>query len=677
MASSDLVKKVIQLKLQLKDTSKSTTLLKTLQKLQGLDVSLDILSETGIGKTVNSLRNHKEVGDVAKSVVRYWKKLVPQDSISNPVDSDTSQTTQSKDGLEEKTHTSSGEKDKRGGCLKSRGESKETATAIKGSKKFDDKRPASPQEQRKEKKREDVLWGSSLERETPQVPKDKSSKFKKDNVNKSHKKIPHEDENNNKHDGHHDTMHRSKTTGKASKCRLTPKEKALGTTDAEKLYEDKESKKKHQNPKSTPEQPVQQPLPSKAEAKYSMTSSDSASEKEDGADTLASSWDGKSKKKKVVEENKRCQKIMKKSESVGHSNTSSKKSKIKVNNSSEADLAGPSMSFESFLSYDTNTSKRKVRSTSKQPLPKKTKTREKGEAPKQREEKTFKLPPLLENGVGMNKVKDNVMDLLNTPLPEFLPECDKFSVVDYYEPKRVEKESFDDAGEKHFTGYRCNKKMQVYSGNKSAFLPSMMSLYQQCIRALQNNIDLLYDTGGVSFEILEPVLERCTPDQLLRIEEHNPSYVGETDHFWGRHCERDFRGARLLEYESWKEMYVRLSEERENKFKRLAKTIVSAHSKKPQGRQVKMAFIHTVAKPPRDVRIQQEMYGTAGAVQPSAVRASVKIHEHRPRPSCVEPPKSNPTNSGTANSQDPRKRTRVAPMMAKSLKAFKKQLGRR
>lgn len=31
----------------------------------------------------------------------------------------------------------------------------------------------------------------------------------------------------------------------------------------------------------------------------------------------------------------------------------------------------------------------------------------------------------------------------------------------------------------------------------------------------------------------------------------------------------------------------------------------------PSGRQVKMAFIHTAAKPPRDVRIQQELHGTA------------------------------------------------------------------
>lgn len=129
-------------------------------------------------------------------------------------------------------------------------------------------------------------------------------------------------------------------------------------------------------------------------------------------------------------------------------------------------------------------------------------------------------------------------------------------------------------------------------------------------------------------------------------------YIGVTDHLWGRHCQRDFKDSKLQEYESWKEMYIRLSEERERKFKRLTKSIVSAHSKKPRGadcipnvtvterekgicvdhlhkykfsshdilylfcccflgRQVKMAFIHTVAKPPRDVRIQQEIHGTA------------------------------------------------------------------
>lgn len=44
----------------------------------------------------------------------------------------------------------------------------------------------------------------------------------------------------------------------------------------------------------------------------------------------------------------------------------------------------------------------------------------------------------------------------------------------------------DEAG---FTGRRMNSKMQVYSGSKCAYLPKMMTLHQQCIRVLKNNID--------------------------------------------------------------------------------------------------------------------------------------------------------------------------------------------
>lgn len=31
----------------------------------------------------------------------------------------------------------------------------------------------------------------------------------------------------------------------------------------------------------------------------------------------------------------------------------------------------------------------------------------------------------------------------------------------------------------------------------------------------------IYEVGGVPFSVLEPVLERCTPEQLYRIEECN------------------------------------------------------------------------------------------------------------------------------------------------------------
>lgn len=36
------------------------------------------LQETGVGKTVNSFRKHEVAGEMAKSLVAQWKKLVPQ-----------------------------------------------------------------------------------------------------------------------------------------------------------------------------------------------------------------------------------------------------------------------------------------------------------------------------------------------------------------------------------------------------------------------------------------------------------------------------------------------------------------------------------------------------------------------------------------------------------------------
>lgn len=43
-----------------------------------------------------------------------------------------------------------------------------------------------------------------------------------------------------------------------------------------------------------------------------------------------------------------------------------------------------------------------------------------------------------------------------------------------------------------FTGRRLNSKMQVYSGSKTVCLSKMLTLYEQCIRVLQNNIDCEY-----------------------------------------------------------------------------------------------------------------------------------------------------------------------------------------
>ncbi|KAH0622007.1 hypothetical protein JD844_023883 [Phrynosoma platyrhinos] len=165
-----------------------------------------------------------------------------------------------------------------------------------------------------------------------------------------------------------------------------------------------------------------------------------------------------------------------------------------------------------------------------------------------------------------------------------------------------------------FTIWRRNSKMQVYSGSKMVYLSKMLTLYEQCIRVLQNNIDLLYEVGGVPFEILEPVLSHCTPEQLFRIENCNPTFVEESNHLWKKHCQKYFRNEQCLDNESWREMYLRLFVQREEKLKSLTKSIISSWSEKLKGCQVKMAFIHGMGKPPRSVSCQQVIYGTSEPV---------------------------------------------------------------
>ncbi|KAM4607476.1 elongin A, like [Polymixia lowei] len=667
MASSNMLKKVTQLKLQLTDTAKSTTILKTLQKLKDLDITLDILVETGIGKTVNSLRKHEQAGEFAKSLVRYWKKLVPKESTSN-TDGDASHDMHSEAKLDDQNCPKSGsltvDKPKSESLIKLENEihisEKEQLQEEKGQENLKEIFPRQQADQ-------NVLEKEHLDEKLENQEEENDSVTSKKNQC-------------NINPGDNDSVLGNKNSeGNHQKSRPVSKEKSKSNSDAEKFGEDKQSNKKQQSTKSTLKLLVEESISTESNDKHSKTLFNFAIGKGNRTSEMLDSFETCSEnKRQPVETKQACLKYKKGSENEGNPNTKNKKTKMKH----EDKLCGkylqePSMSFESYLSYDMNASKKKERSGAKNPA-KKFKTLQK-ERTKELGMKSLALSMMSENVIGNKKVKGSVMDLLNTPLPAYLPECDKPFSTDYFERKVEKISDLCDVPEETavFTGQRLNKKMQVYSGAKTTFLPSMMSLYQQCIRILQNNIDLLYETGGVPFEILEPVLDRCTPDQLLRIEECNPVYVGVTDHLWGKHCQRDFRDSKLKEYESWKEMYIRLSEERERKLKRLTKSIVSAHSKRPKGRQVKMAFIHTVAKPPRDVRIQQEIHGTAGAIQqPHLVRSSVKVQDNRTRPG-LEPTKSSTTNLGTSNAQDPRKKTRVAPMMAKSLKAFRNQLGRR
>ncbi|NP_001275587.1 elongin A, like [Danio rerio] len=586
MAAAD-VKKVLQLKRQLKECNDGHTLLKILNKLEVLDITLEILAETGIGKVVNSFRKHDEAGKVAKVLVNRWKALVPKGSISltegNPEDCQTQNEKLNKEENE--------------------------------SRRKENSRISDSSNSRKKPK----LDNSKAEKKSSPIVdikcKTKSSKYKmisngEDSDNEEPKKDSSLSQGSRTHGSDHnkEKKHESKKT-----------ESVSGVTKKQKKLE-------------------------------------------------------KSLKVTRDKNGDACKKDKRKARD--------KPTALEIEGKLEDICENPSMSFEAYLSYDLEPPKRKKSfNVSKNSKRIKTTHKESSNVSLVKMSKSVTEEPI--TAVHQKQVPEqSVMDLLNVPLPMSLPECEDLSQYQYFSEKKDDRRATevceDEEAAPMFIGQRLKNKMQVYSGSKMAFLPSMMTLYQQCIRALQNNIDSLYEIGGVPFEILEPVLERCTAEQLLRIEECNPVYIGVTDHLWEKHCQKEFRNACLEEYESWREMYLRLFEERERKLQQLTKSIVSAHSGKPKGRQVKMAFIHSAAKPPRNVRIQQEIHGTAGPVTAPhpTDRAGVKPNENRVRSGFIEPSKPCST-SNSSQSQDPRKIKRVAPMMAKSLKAFRKQFSRR
>ncbi|NXV71598.1 ELOA1 protein, partial [Atlantisia rogersi] len=309
------------------------------------------------------------------------------------------------------------------------------------------------------------------------------------------------------------------------------------------------------------------------------------------------------------------------------------------------------MSFESYLNYDQVTKKRKRKACSTGERPKKCseqnssllhKTSKFSHAKEGREDLILSLHKpkfviLKQCFLYCTQAKvASLQDLLNTPLPKFLTGISISSPTYAADFKGIKicqevKETLPDvlfaaspapvveapqqvSETVQFTGRRLNSKMQVYSGSKTVSLSKMLTLYEQCIRVLQNNIDLLHEVGGVPFDILEPVLARCTPEQLFRVEECNLTFKEQSDCLWKNHCRRDFKSESPLEYESWREMYLRLFNQREEKLKMLTKNILSAQSEKPKGRQVKLAYMTGAAKPPRNIRRQQEIHGTAGPV---------------------------------------------------------------
>ncbi|XP_040909813.1 elongin-A [Toxotes jaculatrix] len=680
--AEELLETVDRLQARLLENPEPRKLLKTLKRLGELPMTVDILVETGVGKTVNSFRKHEMAGEVAKSLVAKWKKLVPQ-SADRP-------NSHAKEASRSHTHSRGPEAGGGGGHRHAREPSPEEEPSCMEEEEEEEERgyhtnysPSPPQH---EQYSPPQGGGYRIdEYESPEPEPEPSPPPPPPRKEVRHAKPSREPSKN-----HHSDRHRDRDEERRQRHAQTSSDRGGGGGGGG-GREGNEGKKRGAD-RERQQSPVLKP------AKHSRKSTTHESKREE--------------KKK------------------GGDDGRSRAPKDSPSKEDEEDFETPTMSFESFLTYDAPTSvkKKKKPSSSSHSRPSHsssstssshhTRTPPLPATPSSSSSSSSKVSKA--NGTQSTKrphssssssaaapekrkrVVEAVPTLPEIPLPAIQPNYRPLPSIDVtpLSPQRRKVPVYNDEEDAGFTGKRFNSKMVVYSGSKTSYLPKMMTLYEQCIRVLQNNIDSIAEVGGVPFDILEPVLERCTPEQLYRIEQSNQCFTEDSDELWMRHCNRDFKRESPQEYESWREMYLRLHDEREERLRMLTQNITSAHANKPKGRQVKMAYVNSVAKPPRDVRRRQEKFGTtsgSSTAASSAAAAPIKIRpasmdysgessrssssQHNPLASSSR--SSAPSGGGGGGgggghaARDKPQVKKIAPMMAKTIKAFKNRFSRR
>lgn len=222
-----------------------------------------------------------------------------------------------------------------------------------------------------------------------------------------------------------------------------------------------------------------------------------------------------------------------------------------------------------------------------------------------------------------------------------------------------------------------NIRTKVYSGVKSGMIMPVPTLHELCIRVLQKNIDALEYTGGVPFEILRPVMDRATPDQLFTLEHYNAYLMDDSDVLWQQHCARKFRGYKRREMETWREMYSRCTAEQDKKLSILTENIKHSQTVAIPVKQTKLAYVDSMVKPPRNVMKKQAQFGTERKlVATPAARVSslsgvssniAKVGDARLRALATVRDTAQQAAANPAALRGPKK----APLMAKTLQLMK------
>ncbi|XP_044263156.1 transcription elongation factor B polypeptide 3-like [Tribolium madens] len=586
-------------------------LLHYIEKLYRLPIKVVHLEQTGVGRTVNGLRKlGGDVGDSAKSLVAKWKEMVVgEQEEEEEDDEDEDEDDEEEDGYQSGEEPSNDSDDKDGQETKSR-----TETPSSHSKRDSDR--TEDREKAKKSKQSSKPDGHSSE---------------------SSRKEKH------RHNGHDKHKSHKRKSEESSSEEETPRKRPKKEEDRNKSKRSEEERKhkseKHKSAKKSRDSSSDFEDSSKSSKKY-----ESNKHKSSKKDDLKKHEERKSKEKKSKDEKRE------------KSDDKKPKSSKKLNGGLVSGIdSGSGASFAEALGMCEP-------SSSKNTPKKKTEKVEKTE--KKREKSTDQTVPKLLKEPTLDPIDLNISSLLPPITPNYRPLGNLLSSDSHTKKFMSESEALTSI----ITSK--NQRTKVYSGNKIG-CGKVASLFDLCIRVLQDNIDALEYTGGVPYNVLKPILEKANPNQLYIMEHHNPYLIEDTDELWQLHCQKEFRNKKREELETWREMYLRCLDERDAKLKALTANIKQAQDKSLPVRMTKLAYVDAVAKPPRNIARKQAKNGTAFDVRKTSAKLCSLATAGEAGKVAVPNPGSRAVERPSTHTK-PKK----APLMLKSISSFKNRFKR-
>ncbi|KAF2349565.1 Transcription factor IIS N-terminal [Trinorchestia longiramus] len=259
------------------------------------------------------------------------------------------------------------------------------------------------------------------------------------------------------------------------------------------------------------------------------------------------------------------------------------------------------------------------------------------------------------------------------PLPHLaLPDIDNdIDVYPIFDQPTMNRYSDEDLALEVMTSKKSRR--QIYSGRSK--LSEVPSLFDIATRCLQENIDSLEYTGGVPFEVIKPVIEKASAKQLFNLEHHNAYLLDSTSHIWEQHCKRDFKNCKPKDMETFRDMHIRLMDERREKLKNVQRRVALKREEEMANRcQAKLAFKGVVPKPPPSVSRAQAKFGTGAAV--GAPTSKSKADEVKARKAAMSNVQRAERSGVGPNARPAANKKPKAPLMAKTMQFYKKTFRR-